>query len=286
MDVFVIPVGSDRFELYYEQQIEETEPDAEPASTGIIARFQRRFSELLREAEEHGDEEKDQTATSWTQRMQDRMMAWIARRVTEQRLLWNLRKQEQVVAVHPSDTAFDVVRPHIQQSLQRDFERHRFWLVVDTIGLIVSGLLAILPGPNLIAYYFLFRVGGHWLSMRGASQGRRRVQWESRPCDALNELRGALADAAARASFARAPDRLVVAPPASADVLRTRDREEDRLALLCARLCWAFGHHVGDKPAASQRTSDGKSPTQARLGVTSEAKRTGHSIGLPARRRR
>ena len=192
MDVFVIPVGSDRFELYYEQQIAETEPDAEPASTGIIARFQRRFSELLREAEEHGDEEKDQTATSWTQRMQDRMMAWIARRVAEQRLLWNLRKQEQVVAVHPSDTAFDVVRPHIQQSLQRDFERHRFWLVVDTIGLIVSGLLAILPVPNLIAYYFLFRVGGHWLSMHGASQGRRRVQWESRPCDALNELRGAL----------------------------------------------------------------------------------------------
>ena len=58
MDVFVIPVGSDRYELYYEQQIEETEPDAEPASTGIIARFQRRFSELLREAEEHGDEER------------------------------------------------------------------------------------------------------------------------------------------------------------------------------------------------------------------------------------
>ena len=192
MDVFVIPVGSDRYELYYEQQIEETEPDAEPASTGIIARFQRRFSELLREAEEHGDEEKDQAAASWTQRMQDRMMAWIARRVAEQRLLWNLRNQERAGAVHPSDTNFDVVLPHIQRALQRDFERHRFWLVVDTIGLIVSGALAILPGPNLIAYYFLFRVGGHWLSMRGASQGRRRVQWESRPCEALNGLRDAL----------------------------------------------------------------------------------------------
>ena len=192
MDVFVIPVGSDRFELYYEQPIEEAEPDEEPASTGIIARFQRRFSELLREAEEHGDEEKDQTATSWTQRMRDRMMAWIARRVTEQRLLWNLRKQDRVVAVHPSDTAFELVLPQIQQSLQRDFERHRFWLVVDTVGLIASGLLAIVPGPNLIAYYFLFRVGGHWLSMRGASQGRRHVQWESRPCDPLNELRAAL----------------------------------------------------------------------------------------------
>jgi hypothetical protein len=192
MDVFVIPVGSNHYELYYEQQIEETEPDEEPASTGIIARFQRRFSELLREAEQHGDEEKDQATASWTQRMQDRMMSWIARRVAEQRLLWNLRKQERVVAVHPSDTAFEIVLPQIQQSLQRDFERHRFWLVLDTIGLIVSGLLAIVPGPNLIAYYFLFRVGGHWLSMRGASQGRHRVQWESRPCDPLSDLRGAL----------------------------------------------------------------------------------------------
>jgi hypothetical protein len=192
MDVFVIPVGSNHHALYYEQPIEETEPDEAPESTGIIARFQKRFSELLREAEQHGDEEKDHAAASWTQRMQDRMMSWIARRVAEQRLLWNLRKQEHVVAVHPSDTAFEIVLPQIQQSLQRDFERHRFWLVVDTIGLIASGLLAIVPGPNLIAYYFLFRVGGHWLSMRGASQGRRHVQWESRPSDALNGLREAL----------------------------------------------------------------------------------------------
>ena len=181
MDVFVIPVGSDRSSSTTSSRSKKRSRTQTLRPTGIIARFQRRFSELLREAEEHGDEEKDQTATSWTQRMQDRMMAWIARRVTEQRLLWNLRKQERVVAVHPSDTPFDVVLPSIQQSLQRDFERHRFWLVVDTIGLIASGLLALLPGPNLIAYIFLFRVGGHWLSMRGASQGRRRVQWESRP---------------------------------------------------------------------------------------------------------
>jgi hypothetical protein len=192
MDVFVIPVGSTRYELYYEQEIEETEPGEEPASTGIVARLQRRFSELLREAEEHGDEEKDQTTTSWTQRMRDRMMAWIAKRVAEQRLLWNLRKEERVVAVHPTDVGFDVVLPHIQQTLQREYERHRFWLVVDTSALIASGLLAIVPGPNLIAYFFLFRAGGHWLSMRGANQGRRRVQWESRPCDALNGLRDAL----------------------------------------------------------------------------------------------
>ena len=118
-------------------------------------------------------------------------MSWIAKRVAEQRLLWNLRKQERVVAVHPSDMAFEEVMPHVQQALQHDYERHRNWLIVDTVGLIVSGLLAIVPGPNLLAYYFLFRVGGHWLSMRGATQGRRRVEWAGRPCEPLNALREA-----------------------------------------------------------------------------------------------
>jgi len=195
MDVFVIPVGADRYVLYYEQTI-EPEPEDEPAPTGRFAKLQRRFSELLRAAEERRNENQEQeqtpTSQSWTGRMQDRMMSWIAKRIAEQRLLWNLRKQEQVVAVHPSDMTFDAVLPHIQQALQRDFERHRFWLVVDTIGLVVSGLLAIVPGPNLLAYFFLFRVGGHWLSMRGATQGRRRIQWEGRPSELLSGLREAL----------------------------------------------------------------------------------------------
>jgi hypothetical protein len=125
--------------------------------------------------------------------MQDRMMAWIAKRIAEQRLLWNLRTEEDVVvAVHPSDTAFEAVMPHVQQALQRDFERHRFWLFIDAAGLVVSGLLAIVPGPNLLAYYFLFRVGGHWLSLRGALHGRRRVKWAGRPCEPLTELRDTL----------------------------------------------------------------------------------------------
>jgi hypothetical protein len=191
MDVFLIPVGPDRYVLYYEQAV-EPEPDDEPAPTGLLARWQRRFSELLRAAEERRQQGDDPASTSetWTGRMQDRMMSWIAKRVAEQRLLWNLRNQERVVVVHPSDMAFDAVMPHVLQALQRDYERHRNWLIVDTIGLVASGLLAIVPGPNLLAYYFLFRVGGHWLSMQGATQGRRRVQWEGRPCEPLAALRG------------------------------------------------------------------------------------------------
>jgi hypothetical protein len=193
MNVFVIPVGADQYVLYYEQPI-EPEPDDDPAPTGMFATWQRRFSELLREAEEHRQERTDSSGASqsWTRRMQDRMMSWIAKRVAEQRLLWNLRKQEQVVAVHPGDTPFGDILPHIHRVLQRDYERHRNWLVVDTIGLVLSWPLTVIPGPNFLLFYFLFRVGGHWLSMRGATQGRRRVQWDGQPCELLNGLRNAL----------------------------------------------------------------------------------------------
>ena len=86
-----------------------------------------------------------------------------------------------------------VVNARLHGTLQRDYERHRNWLIVDTVGLIASAALTLLPGPNLLAYYFLFRVGGHWFSMRGASQGRYRITWTGRPCAALGELRDVVA---------------------------------------------------------------------------------------------
>ena len=57
------------------------------------------------------------------------------------------------------------------RSSRRDFEKHRFWLTIDALGFIASGLLFLVPGPNAVAYYFAFRLVGHYLSMRGARQG-------------------------------------------------------------------------------------------------------------------
>jgi hypothetical protein len=192
MIVFVIPVAPNRYELYYEHAAEST-PEQEPESTGMVARLQRRFGELLRAAEAHGRRsETTEEPSSWMGRQQDRMLSWIAERIGEQRLLWNLRKQDRVVAVHPADQALDEILPHIRRALQRDFERHRFWLVVDTVGLIVSWPLTVIPGPNVLLFYFIFRVGGHWLSMRGAQRGRYTVEWASQPCEVLRGLRTAL----------------------------------------------------------------------------------------------
>jgi len=197
MDVFVIPIGRDRYELYCEPSADaDDDKDAVPAA-GVIGRLRYRFGVVLRAAEDRQHRRRDARAasagtepkTGLLKGVQDRMLGWVAQRIAEQRLLWNLRRQTSAVAAHPQDMTFEQVLTLVRRTLRRDYERHRVWLVVDTLGLVVSGPLALVPGPNVLAYYFVFRVVGHWLSMRGAAQGLHRVSWSGRPCPPLTELR-------------------------------------------------------------------------------------------------
>lgn len=191
MDVFVIPIGSNRYALYC-----EASPDAEDAgepgvSSGFLEKLKHRFGVMLRAAEErqHSHAHAYEKPRTWVGRLQDGVLRWVAERIAEQRLLWNLRRQASAVAVHPQDLTFEQVMTLVRRILQRDYERHRLWLVVDTLGLVLSGPFMLVPGPNLLAYYFAFRIWGHWLSMRGASQGLNRVTWAGRSCPPLSELR-------------------------------------------------------------------------------------------------
>ena len=196
MDVFVIPIGRDRYELYFEASVDSGALESAPA-VGVIGRLRYRFGVLLRAAEDRRHHRRDARAagegsglkTGPLNAVQDRILVWVARRIAEQRLLWNLRRQTSAVAAHPQDMTFEQVLTLIRRTLQREYERHRVWLVVHALGLIVAGPLALVPGPNVLAYYFGFRAVGHWLSMRGAAQGLHRVSWSGRPCPPLTELR-------------------------------------------------------------------------------------------------
>jgi len=192
MDVFVIPIGPDRYELYCEAPVEAPTPIE--GSTGIIGRIRYQFAVMLHQAEERrrngAHPSRHPTRLG---RLQEGIMAWVAERIAEQRLLWNLRRETAVTAFHPQDLTFEQTHTLIRRTLQRDFERHRLWLAVDGLLMIGSAALILLPGPNIIGYYFAFRVMGHWLSIRGAQQGLRGVTWTGEPCEPLTKLREAAA---------------------------------------------------------------------------------------------
>jgi hypothetical protein len=194
MDIFVVPVGPDTYELYCEPSA-DTEDELEHPRKGVLGRLRAAFSTMLKAAEEQEHrkaEGRGDSPRGWMGRLQQRSLAWIAERIAEQRLLWHLRKMTAVVAVHPPDMSFDQVMTLIRRLLAQDQDRHRRWLVIDTLLLIVSGVVAIVPGPNMLAYFFAFRVVGHYFSMRGAATGRWRVSWTGRASAPLAELRGVM----------------------------------------------------------------------------------------------
>src|SRR6185295_9816452 len=189
MDVFLIPVAKDRYELYCEIPEEDPSGETPEHDRGFFRGLVQRFRETLAAIERERHQEAAELPRGLIARINARFRRTIAETVAEQRLLWHLRRLTRATAVHPSDIEEPRVMPVVQGNMRSDFEKHRRWLVVNTLLFIASGLLTLLPGPNLIAYYFAFRLVGHFLSMRGARQALDRIEWRTRPSASLARLR-------------------------------------------------------------------------------------------------
>lgn len=176
MDIYIVPVGSGRFELYCEPTAPETVTGDLPPQ-GWFGRLTSRFAEMVRAADAHEPTDVPDDNASWWTRLQGRMIGWVAERIAEQRLLWNLRHASAVTLYHPPDLTEQQARTLVQRTLRRDYARHRLWLIINGVLLLASTVLALVPGPNVIAYYLGFRVVGHWLSIRGALRGLGPVVW-------------------------------------------------------------------------------------------------------------
>jgi hypothetical protein len=193
MDVYLVPVGPDRYELYCEVPDDADEYGAgADQPTGYWRRLVHRFREMIAEAERerrHGSHHG--ASRGWLARVRARTMRWVAESIAEQRLLWHLRKQDSACVHYPDDIPQEHASRLVRLQLKRDFDKHRFWLAIDSIGFVASGLLMLVPGPNLLAYYFAFRLVGHFLSLRGARQGLA-ISWQHQASAPLSELRRVL----------------------------------------------------------------------------------------------
>ena len=193
MEVFLIPVGSDRYELYCEVP-DEDPVDAPEVPRGFFRGLLHRFREALDEAERerrrgHRATHDDTHGLTWYQRVKRATLRRVAESIAEQRLLWHLRRQEAAIGWYPVDLAADAALQVLRTRLREDYDRHRRWLVIDGSLFVLSAVLVVLPGPNVVAYYLAFRLVGHYLSMRGAKQGLDCVTWDLRASDPLAELR-------------------------------------------------------------------------------------------------
>jgi Mitochondrial K+-H+ exchange-related len=203
MDVFLVPVSVAGYELYCEHVDDADEPVVEPPRVSfkdvlrhpsrvmvVFHRLKFRFQEMLAEAERerlHGAAAASDDG--WLRRVKRRAMRWVAETIAEQRLLWNLRRADAATLHHPDDISGEAALGVMRKHLSRDFEKHRFWLAINSLLMLASGLLILVPGPNFIGYYFAFRVVGHFFSVRGARRGLARVNWAFVASPPLTDLR-------------------------------------------------------------------------------------------------
>jgi hypothetical protein len=183
MVVYLVAVGKSRFELYSEPREEApAEPDEQ------AGRFQRWAHSASVKWHELVEQSRLGAANSRLGRFRDGVVCRLAENIAEQRTLWGLRGCSHATLVYPS-TLGEAEARRTLQTLAAHARRYHFrWLVVDLLLAIASGVLALVPGPNLLAYYFLFRLIGHLQSWRGARQAAERIEWTLTADECLSEL--------------------------------------------------------------------------------------------------
>lgn len=183
MTIYLVPARSGRYELYSEApELEESSAPPEGRFRRWLHRANEQWAVLVAQAREG-------RAVGWFARLRDRVIGALAESIAEQRTLWALRSATAVLVLTPSAVSREDARKFLQADLAHARRHHLRWLIVDSVIFVVSGVLALVPGPNLIAYYFAFRCVGHLQSWRGARQGMDGVTWTFEVDAALTELR-------------------------------------------------------------------------------------------------
>ena len=187
--MYLVPIGSGRFELYTEpaDDAPDREMPHEPAGfwSRTFHRLHERWHDAARaaHAEPGGGPPAGRLA-----RARDWLVRRIAESIAEQRTLWSLRGVASASFVHPANLSSESAAAIRVRLLAHARRHHGWWLIANLAGVVITAVLVLLPGPNLIGYYFVFRAIGHFLSWRGARQALAQIAWTPRPEEALTEL--------------------------------------------------------------------------------------------------
>lgn len=192
MDVYLVPIGRDRYECYFEAADDEDDDPPPAEGQGFFARIRSNFSAQLREAERSRHERRLEEPSGAMASLQRKTMRWIAERVAEQRLLWHLGRADEST-LHAPDTLEPAAAERLMRGmLQRDADSHLKRLGINAVALVIATPFALVPGPNVFGYLFSFTVVGHFLAWRGAKRGLGRVRWRVSPSADLTDLGRAL----------------------------------------------------------------------------------------------
>jgi hypothetical protein len=117
-----------------------------------------------------------------------RIWEWLQKRIPpDEPMLRALRGVRSVVLHHPQTFTEEETLSLWTVYLKRRQGRHMFWFIINALVSPLTLLLAPLPGPNVIGYWFVYRAVCHLLARLGARNARsEQVSTELLSTDALD----------------------------------------------------------------------------------------------------
>ena len=187
MKVYLLSLDDDRCVFYSEgPEIVAESIGAVPAPrTGIRGWVERRYKSLQSVLNESEKGVGLRVRRIWE---------WLQKRIPpDEPLLRSLRGVRAVELNHPPSITEDETCRLWREYLKSRQGRHAFWSVTNALVSPLTLLLAPLPGPNVIGYWFVYRAVCHWLARLGARQARKTEQMETKliPTAALDGSFGA-----------------------------------------------------------------------------------------------
>jgi hypothetical protein len=183
MVAFLVPARGDRFELYSEAP---EDPEAPPAREE--GRFRRWAHSASVQWQQIVEAARRRRPRSRLAHWRDAIVCRLAETIAEQRTLWALRTRTDATLQYPATIPVERARSELDKALSHARGHHQRWFIIDLVLFVSSVVFFFIPGPNLVAYYFAFRLIGHLQSWRGARQAMDVIKWSFEPDSQLAEL--------------------------------------------------------------------------------------------------
>jgi len=182
--IYLLLIDHARFFFYSDESEASDDHDNDhesstPRRSGFRGWFLARY-DRFRSAWQHADS----GALHWMRQSWDWLHSWAHPDEAMLARLWSARR---VDLYHPASRRSDPVLAIWNDYLRQQSRRHLVWLIVNGVIAPISVLFAILPGPNLIGYWFAYRAFHHSLVVWGIRRVRRnKIQTELHPIAALD----------------------------------------------------------------------------------------------------
>ena len=169
MKIYLLLIDHERF-FFYSDESESSRDEREGDDSftpkpGLRGWLHVRYSRF-KSAWEHAES----GALLWMRRAWDWLHSWAHPDEAMLARLWSTRRIE---LHHPAARPGDEVRAIWKQYLAQQWRRHLIWLSCNGAIAPFAFWLFILPGPNLIGYWFAYRTIHHLLVVWGIRRVRR-----------------------------------------------------------------------------------------------------------------